>query len=325
LQPDAKIYVAGHRGLVGSALLRELRALDYRNLVTRDHAQLDLTDQADVRRFFSDERPEYVFLAAARVGGILANSTYPADFIGENLAIQCNVIEEARRTGVERLLFLGSSCIYPRDCPQPIREEYLLSGPLESTNRPYAIAKIAGVEMCWASNRQHGTKYLAAMPTNLYGPGDNYDAQTSHVLPALIRKIHEAKLHGALEVTLWGTGTARREFLYSDDMAAACVFLMSLPALAFERFLDARADQPPLVNIGCGDDLTILELAELVKDVLGYEGTFSFDTTKPDGTFRKVLDVSVLRSLGWTNRTSLRDGIALAHADYVARDRTCRD
>jgi GDP-L-fucose synthase len=318
LEQDAKIYVAGHRGLAGSAIVRELGRLGYRNVVTRSHAELDLTQQAAVRDFFRETRPEYVLLAAAKVGGILANSTYPADFIGENLAIQTNVIEEARRSGVKRLLFLGSSCIYPRDCSQPIKEEYLLTGPLEASNRPYAIAKIAGIEMCWASNRQHGTRYLAAMPTNLYGPGDNYHAQNSHVLPAIIRRVHDARLNAEREVLIWGTGKPRREFLYSEDMAAACVFLMCLPDDRFADLLEARPDQPPLVNIGTGEDLTILELAELVKDVLGYEGGFSFDTSKPDGTFRKLLDVTLLRKLGWQAKTTLRSGIALAHQDFLS-------
>lgn len=319
MELDAKIYVAGHRGLVGSALVRELKKRSYRNLLVRTRTELDLKNQAAVRLFFQAERPQYVFLAAAKVGGILANNTYPADFIDENLAIQSNVIEEARSTEVERLLFLGSSCIYPRDCPQPIKEEYLLTGPLEPTNRPYALAKIAGVEMCWAYNRQHSTRYLAVMPTNLCGPGDNYDLQTSHVFAALIRKVHEAKLNSQPEVVLWGTGRARREFLYSDDLADACLFLMNLPDGEFDDLLNGRPDQPPLINIGCGEDQTILRLAELVKDVIGYTGRFGYDTTKPDGTLRKVLDVTRIQSLGWRARTSLKEAIQLAYADYLRR------
>jgi GDP-L-fucose synthase len=258
-----------------------------------------------------------LFLAAAKVGGILANNSYPADFITDNLTIQNNVIHEAWRCGVKRLLFLGSSCIYPRDCPQPIKEEYLLTGPLEPTNRPYAIAKIAGVEMCWAYNRQYSTRYLAVMPTNLYGPADNYDLETSHVLPALIRKIHEAKVHDRPEVVILGSGKPRREFLYSDDLADACVYLMTLPP---ERFQDltARADGgPPLINIGYGTDQTILELAELVRDAIGYAGRFSFDSTRPDGTFQKLLCADRLENLGWRPRVTLHDGIRFAYADYL--------
>src|SRR5688572_9223008 len=277
-----KIYVAGHRGLAGSALVRRLRAAGYSNLVLRTHAELELTDAAAVRRFFEAERPQHVLLAAAKVGGILANDTLPADFIRENLAIQTNVIHEAWRAGVNRLLFLGSSCIYPRDCPQPIKEEYLLTGPLESTNRAYALAKIAGVEMCWSYNRQHGTRYLAVMPTNLYGPGDNYDLQKSHVLPALIRKAHEAKQAGAKELVVWGTGRPRRELLYSDDMAEACVFLLQLQSEDFERLVSPQS--LPLVNIGVGTDLTIAELAGLVCEVVRFRGALRFDTSRPDGT-----------------------------------------
>lgn len=316
---NAKIYVAGHRGLVGSALMRGLTARGYSNIATRAHDELDLIDQGAVSAFFQTNRPEYVFLAAAKVGGILANNTYPADFIRENLAVQSNVIHEAYRCGVKRLLFLGSSCIYPRDCPQPIKEEYLLTGPLEATNRPYALAKIAGIEMCWAYNRQYSTHYLAVMPTNLCGPGDNYDLQTSHVFAALVRKVHEAKLNNQPEVVVWGTGRPRREFLYSDDLADACLFLMNLPDDRFNDLLDWRPDQPPLINIGCGEDQTILQLAELVKDVIGYTGRFRFDTTKPDGTLRKMLDVTRLQNAGWRARTSLRDAIELAYADFLRR------
>ena len=254
-----------------------------------------------------------MFLAAAKVGGILANDTYPADFIAENLAIQGNVIQEAWRTGVKRLLFLGSSCIYPRDCPQPIKEDYLLTGPLEPTNRAYALAKIAGIEMCWAYNRQHGTKYLCAMPTNLHSPGDQYDLANAHVLPALIRKIHEAKSKGQPEVVLWGTGKPRREFLYSDDAASACVFLMNMDDAQFASALGSDSARPPLVNIGSGKDLTVLELAELIRETIGYVGSFRFDESKPDGTLRKLLDVKRLENFGWRPNTSLRDGIKLAY------------
>ncbi|TRZ56760.1 MAG: GDP-L-fucose synthase [Rhodocyclaceae bacterium] len=317
MQPDSRIYVAGHRGLVGSALLRQLERRGCRNIIVRTHAELELTEQSAVRDFFDSERPEQVFLAAAKVGGIHANNTYPAEFIYSNLAIQTNIIHQAWRHNVKRLLFLGSSCIYPKQCPQPIKETSLLTGPLEETNRPYALAKIAGVEMCWSYNRQYGTRYLAAMPTNLYGPGDNYDLNNSHVLPALIRKVHEAKQGHAAEVSIWGSGTPRREFLFSDDMADACLHLMNLDDALFNKFLGA--DAPPLVNIGYGEDLSILELAELVKETLGYAGNFVLDPGKPDGTPRKLLDVSRLNALGWKARTSLKDGIRLAYADYLGR------
>lgn len=313
------MYVAGHAGLVGSAIVRRLRHHGFANLLTRTHAELDLTDQAAVRSFFKAHRPEYVILAAAKVGGIVANNTYPAEFIDQNLAIQTNVISESRANGVERLLFLGSSCIYPRDCPQPIKEQYLLTGPLEPTNRPYAIAKIAGIEMCWAYNRQYSTRYLAVMPTNSYGPGDNYDLQTSHVLPALIRKLHEAKVDALPEVVIWGSGRPRREFLYSDDAADACIFLMNLADDAFDHLTSSALEEPPLVNIGCGEDLTILELAELIRGVVGYAGRFRFDTSKPDGTPRKLLSVERLRQLGWSPRIDLEEGIGLAYRDYLAR------
>ena len=314
---DSRIYIAGHRGLVGSAIVRCLSAAGYTNLITRTHAQLELMDQAAVRKFFDKERPEYVFLAAAKVGGILANDSYPADFIYQNLAIQSNVIEESRRAGVKRLLFLGSSCIYPRDCPQPIKEDYLLTGPLEPTNRAYAIAKIAGIELCWSCNRQYGTRFLAAMPTNLYGPGDNYDLQKSHVLPALIRKMHEAKERGDIEVIVWGTGKPRREFLYSDDMADACLFLMNLPEQEFSSLI-THSSSPPLINIGCGTDLTIDELAETIASIVGFAGRLRFDTAKPDGTPQKLLDVGKLRQLGWKPRVALRDGIGSSYKDYLA-------
>jgi GDP-L-fucose synthase len=307
VSPSAKIYVAGHTGLVGSALVRALRDSGFRNLVLRRHKELELTNQAEVARFFSQERPEYVILAAARVGGILANNTYPADFIDQNLAIQSNVIRHAQMTAVKRFLFLGSSCIYPKHCPQPIKEEYFLTGPLEATNRPYAVAKIAGIEMCSAYNRQYGTSFLAVMPTNLYGEGDNYDLKTSHVLPALIRKMTEAQQEGSKTATVWGTGKPRREFLLSDDMADACLFLMGLPDDQFEEL--AGREPAPLVNIGCGQDLTIRELAENIADVVGFTGELIFDTSKPDGTPQKLLDCSRLNSLGWKRSTPLRAGL----------------
>jgi GDP-L-fucose synthase len=314
MQQNAKIYVAGHRGLAGSAIVRALRQKGYSNILVRTHAELDLTDQATTRQFFEREKPDYVVLAAARVGGILANNTYPAEFIHQNLAIQTNVIHEAYRAGVRRLLFLGSSCIYPRDCPQPIKEAYLLTGPLEPTNRPYALAKIAGIEMCWSYNRQYGTKFLAAMPTNLYGPGDNYDLASSHVLPALIRKMHEAKQRGDAEVVVWGSGTPLREFLYSDDLGDACVVLLELPEDRFDTLV--AADRTPLINIGCGADHSIRRLAEQVAEVVGFTGQLRFDTTKPDGTPRKVLDVSRMKNLGWTPKHALEIGIARAYQDF---------
>jgi GDP-L-fucose synthase len=304
---DSRIYIAGHRGLVGSAIHRELLRLGYNNLLTRSHRELDLCDEVDVDKFLSNEKPEFVFLAAARVGGILANQSYPADFIRDNLIIQTNLIESSRIAGVKRLLFLGSSCIYPRLCPQPIREDYLLTGPLEPTNRPYAIAKIAGIEMCWSYNRQYGTRYLAAMPTNLYGPNDNFDLANSHVLPALIRKTAEAKASSAKEVVVWGTGTPRREFLYSDDLAQACCFLMNLDDARFGSLL--TEDSPPLINIGAGEEVTIRELAETVARVLDFHGALVFDASKPDGTPRKLLDVSLLHSLGWRRTVGLEEGI----------------
>ena len=315
MQKNSKIYVAGHLGLVGSALMRGLQAKGYTNLITRTHAELDLTCQAQVCEFFAQEKPEYVLLAAAKVGGIHANNTYPAEFIHQNLAIQTNVIHESWRNNVQRLLFLGSSCIYPKDCPQPIKEEYLLTGSLEPTNRPYALAKIAGIEMCHAYNRQYGTRYMAAMPTNLYGPGDNYDLNNSHVLPALIRKMHEAKLSEAAEVVVWGTGTPRREFLYSDDMADACIYLLEQSEYRLQALFNE--DTPPLVNVGCGEDLTIRELAELVKSVVGYTGKLVFDTSKPDGTMRKLMDVNRLRQIGWMASTKMYKGIENAYKSYL--------
>ena len=322
MERSARIYVAGHRGLVGSALLRNLVKQGFTNLITRTHAELDLTNQTEVRAFFEAERPDFVFLAAAKVGGIMANDTYPAEFIRDNLAIQTNVIHEAWRSGVQRLLFLGSSCIYPRDCPQPIREEYLLSGPLEPTNRPYAVAKIAGIEMCWAYNRQYGTQYLAVMPTNLYGPGDNYDLEKSHVIPALIRKMHEAKVNVVDSVTLWGSGKPLREFLYSEDMAGACLFLMDAPDEALAS-LTAPA-VVPLVNIGYGEDLSIRELAEQIGRVVGFAGRIVWDDTKPDGTPRKLLDSARLRAAGWRPQVNLQDGLKAAYQDFLANQAKAR-
>ncbi len=305
MNPNARIYVAGHRGLVGSAICRALEAGGYRNLVTRTHAELDLTDQAAVRAFFEEVRPEYVFLAAARVGGILANDTRPAEFIRDNLLIQTNVIDAAHRTGTRKLLFLGSSCIYPKHAPQPIKEEYLLSGPLEPTNEWYAVAKIAGIKMCQAYRRQYGFDAICAMPTNLYGPGDNFDLETSHVLPALIRKFHEAKESGAPSVTVWGTGTPRREFLHVDDLADACLFLMQ------------HYEGEEIVNVGVGEDISIGELAELIRQAVGYTGAVVFDTTKPDGTPRKLLDVGRIHALGWRARIPLAEGIRATVEAYV--------
>ncbi len=322
MNKDAKIYVAGHRGMVGSAIVRNLQAKGYTNIVTRTHQELDLINQAAVDSFFAQEKPDYVFLAAAKVGGIVANNTYPAQFIRENLAIQTNIIHAAYVNDVKRLMFLGSSCIYPRMAPQPMSEECLLTGPLEPTNRPYALAKIAGIEMCWSYNRQYGTKYLAVMPTNLYGPGDNYHPENSHVIPALIRKFHEAKIAGAKKVVVWGTGTPKREFLYSEDMADACVFLMSLTCEQFDSLLGSDESKtsrfdPPLVNIGVGDDLSINSLALIVKEVIGYSGNIEFDTSKPDGTPRKLLDVSKLTAAGWKSSTSLHIGLGWAYSDFI--------
>ncbi|WP_395701111.1 GDP-L-fucose synthase family protein [Aquabacterium sp.] len=319
---EAKIYVAGHRGLVGSAIVRRLASAGYRRLLLRTHAELDLTDERATRAFFDAERPDFVFLAAAKVGGIVANNRYPAEFIRDNLAIQTNVIHAAHLAGVQRLLFLGSSCIYPKFAPQPMREDALLSGPLEPTNRPYALAKIAGIEMCWSYNRQYGTRYLAAMPTNLYGPGDNYHPENSHVIPALLRRLHEAKVSGQPSVTVWGTGTPRREFLYSDDMADACVWLMQLDDAAYGALLGSDESvsgrfEPPLVNIGVGHDVTIRELAELIARTVGYTGALVFDASKPDGTPRKLMDVSRLARSGWHARTPLAEGLQTAYRDYL--------
>ena len=320
---DAKVYVAGHRGLVGSAIVRNLQAAGYPHLLLRTHAELDLTDAHATRAFFDTEKPDYVFLAAAKVGGIVANNSFPAEFIRDNLVIQANVIHSAYLNGVKRLLFLGSSCIYPKLAPQPMREVDLLTGPLEPTNRPYALAKIAGIEMCWSYNRQHGTKYLAAMPTNLYGPGDNYHPTNSHVIPALLRKFHEAVKRGDESVTVWGTGTPRREFLYSDDMADACVYLMALSDERYQALLGSDESatgrfEPPLVNIGVGHDVAIAELAELVRQTTGFKGQIVYDRDKPDGTPRKLMDVNLLSRTGWTARTALVDGLRSAYAEFVA-------
>ncbi len=365
MKPSEKIYIAGHRGLVGSALMRRLslpspacgrgaggEGRGYTNIVTRTHAQLDLTVQAEVEAFFELEKPDYVFLAAAKVGGIHANNTYPAEFIRDNLAIQTNIIHAAYKNNVKRLLFLGSSCIYPRLAPQPMKEEHLLTSELEPTNRPYALAKIAGIEMCWAYNRQYQTQYLAVMPTNLYGPGDNYNLMNSHVIPAMIRKFHLAKLAAernwaAIEqdeakngpipqdlkdrllatcnlqlepaVSVWGTGTPKREFLYSDDMADACVYLMNLPDDKFVSLLgqDRNDGLAPLVNIGVGHDLSIRELAETVAATVGYQGKLEFDASKPDGTPRKLMDVGRLNAMGWGAKTGMREGLAAAYRDFL--------
>ncbi|MBY5886392.1 GDP-L-fucose synthase [Rhizobium ruizarguesonis] len=303
---DVKIYVAGHRGMVGSAIVRRLKAGGYTNIVTRSHAELDLVNQAAVAEFMNAERPDYIFMAAARVGGIHANNVYRAEFLYQNLMIETNVVHAAWQAGVERMLFLGSSCIYPRDCPQPIREEYLLTGPLEQTNEPYAIAKIAGVKLCESYNRQYGTRYVSAMPTNLYGPNDNYDLNSSHVMPALIRKVHEAKVRGDQQLVVWGSGRPMREFLYVDDMADACVFLME------------RDVSEGLINIGTGEDITIRELAETVMMVVGFKGEIVYDQTKPDGTPRKLMSVDRLSAIGWKATTSLSDGIALTYADFAS-------
>ena len=305
MNKSSRIYVAGHRGLVGSAICRRLDAEGFTHLLTRRSDELDLTRQAEVEVFFQREKPDYVFLSAAKVGGILANNTYPADFIYKNIMIQSNIIHASYANGVRKLLFLGSSCIYPKFAPQPIKEEYLLTGELEPTNEPYAVAKIAGIKMCQAYNSQYKTNFISVMPTNLYGPGDNFDLETSHVLPALIRKFHEAKTGQSPFVTIWGTGTPKREFLYIDDLADACVFLMN------------NYDAAGIVNIGVGDDISINELARLVKRLMGYSGEIVYDSSKPDGTPRKLLDVSRLNSLGWKAKISLKEGIARTYEWYV--------
>lgn len=320
---NAKIYVAGHRGMVGSALVRELNLLGYCNIVTRNRDELDLTNQATVNLFFETEKPAYVFLAAAKVGGIFANDTFRGEFIYHNMMIQNNVIHAAYIHGVDRLMFLGSSCIYPKLAPQPLKEEYLLSGPLEPTNQPYAVAKISGIEMCWSYNRQYGTKYLAVMPTNLYGPGDNYHPENSHVIPALIRRAHDYKMRNEPEFVVWGTGTPRREFLYCEDMAEACVYLMMLPQEDYDFFLNDAT--PPLINIGTGEDITIAELAKTICEVVGYTGKVVFDTSKPDGTMKKLLDVSLLNSRGWEATTSLDEGLRVAYRLFIEQQKVDED
>jgi GDP-L-fucose synthase len=307
LEKNAKIYIAGHRGMVGSAIFRKLLREGYTNLLTRTSAELDLKNQQAVVDFFATEKPDYVFLAAAKVGGIIANNTYRADFLYENLMIQNNVIHQSYINGVKKLLFLGSSCIYPKLAPQPLKEEYLLTGLLEDTNEPYAIAKIAGIKMCDAYRAQYGCNFISAMPTNLYGYNDNYHPQNSHVLPALIRKFDEAKRNGDETVSIWGSGKPMREFLFADDLATACYFLMQ------------AYSEPHLINIGTGEDLTIKDLALLIQETVGYEGKLTFDSTKPDGTPRKLMDVSKLHSLGWKHQIELKEGLKLAYQDYLAR------
>ncbi|MFD1142470.1 GDP-L-fucose synthase family protein [Larkinella insperata] len=308
MEKEAKIYVAGHRGMVGSAIVRKLRTEGFDNLLVRTSSELDLRNQAAVEAFFETEKPDYVFLAAAKVGGIVANNTYRADFLYENLLIEANIIHQAYRTGVKKLLFLGSSCIYPKLAPQPLKEDYLLSGFLESTNEPYAIAKIAGIKLCESYRRQYGCNFISAMPTNLYGPNDNYDLQSSHVLPALIRKFHEAKINGQPAVEVWGTGSPRREFLHADDLADACFFLM-------ENYNDEL-----FVNIGTGVDETIRELVDQVQQVVGYEGEVRWNTDKPDGTPRKLMDVSRLHAMGWQHRIELKDGLEMTYQDFLANE-----
>ena len=315
-ESNSKIYVAGHNGLVGSAILRSLTRKQYTNLIVRSHSDLDLTDQKAVQKFFNAEKPEFVILAAAKVGGIYANSSYPAEFIHTNLEIQTNIIHQSYVYNVKRLLFLGSSCIYPRDCKQPIKEDYLLTGPLEPTNRSYAIAKIAGIEMCRAYNKQYGTDFIAAMPTNVYGPGDNYDLENSHVLPALIRKMHEGKINNRKSVSVWGTGRPRREFIYSDELADACVYLLNLPNDML-RTIVMNGERAPLVNIGCGKDMSVMELAVMIKEITGYSGELEWDTSKPDGTPRKLLDISLIRQTGWEPSMSVRKGIEMTYQSYL--------
>jgi len=315
MNKNSKIYVAGHAGLVGSALMHKLKIAGYNDIITRTHRELDLTRQIEVEEFFAKEKPQYVFIAAARVGGIYANNTYPADFINDNLAIQQSIINAAYKNETDRLLFLGSSCVYPRNCPQPMKEEYLLTGSLELTNRPYAIAKIAGIEQCWAYNRQYGTRFIAVMPTNLYGPQDNYDLENSHVLAALIRKIHQAKVNNVPPVTVWGSGMPRREFLYVDDLADACIFLINLPEKQYNKLL-LNDMQTPLINSGWGKDSSIKELVDVVKEVIGYTGNVQWDTSKPDGMPRKLLNIDKMNGLGWMPKVNLREGIRLAYSDY---------
>jgi GDP-L-fucose synthase len=307
MNKNSKIFVAGHRGMVGSAIERRLKSAGYSSVITRSRTELDLLNQQAVHDFMQAEKPDYIFIAAAKVGGINANNIYRAEFLYQNLIIEANLIHAAHQAGVQRLMFLGSSCIYPKLAPQPLKEEYLLTGPLEPTNEPYAIAKIAGIKLCEAYNHQYGRQYISAMPTNLYGPNDNYDLNNSHVLPALIRKAHEAKVRGDMELVVWGTGSPLREFLYADDLADACVFLME------------SGYAGTLVNVGCGYDVSIKELAELVVDVVGFQGGLKFDSTKPDGTPRKLMDVSKLTNLGWQASTKLSEGVSRAYADYLSR------
>jgi GDP-L-fucose synthase len=319
MDKNSKIYVAGHKGLVGSAIVRKLESEGFENLVLRTSKELDLRNQSDVSGFFEKEKPEYVYLAAAKVGGIVANNTYPAEFIYNNLMIQNNVIHSAYLSGVKRLLFLGSTCIYPKLAPQPLKEEYLLTGPLEPTNDAYAMAKIAGITMCRAYNRQYGTRFLAAMPTNLYGPNDNFDLEKSHVLPALIRKFHEAKTGGGDNVVLWGTGTPRREFLHVDDLADACLFLMNLAEETYDSLLASgpQSPAPALINIGSGEEISIRELAILIKEVIGFTGELELDASRPDGTPRKLCDVSKLHGLGWRHGITLEEGIRSVYRWYL--------
>lgn len=314
---NKRIYVAGHRGMVGGAIVRRLASLGFDNIITKTHAELDLTDQAQVRAFFEREKPDEVYAAAAKVGGIHANNSYPAEFIYVNLMVEANLIHEAWRAGVNKLLFLGSSCIYPRMAEQPMTESALLTGKLETTNEPYAVAKIAGIKLCESYNRQYDTDYRSVMPTNLYGPGDNYHPLNSHVLPALIRRFHEARVAGAPSVTIWGTGQAKREFLYVDDMARACVHVMDLPKTTYAANTETMESH---VNVGSGEDLSILELAHVVKDVTGYHGLIETDPSKPDGTPRKLLDVSRLKALGWAPQVDLVAGVRLAYADFLERE-----
>ncbi len=319
MNKSAKIYVAGHRGLAGSAIVRKLNAEGYTKLIVRTSNELDLRNQADVAVFFERERPEYVFLAAAKVGGIVANNTYPAEFIYDNLMIQSNIIHQSYLTGVKRLLFLGSTCIYPKHAPQPMKEEYFLTGPLEPTNDAYAVAKIAGITMCRSYNRQYGTQFLAAMPTNLYGPGDNFELETSHVLPALMRKFHEAQASATPTVTVWGSGTPKREFLHVDDLADACLFLMNLPKDEFLSIL-THCDSPALINVGSGEERTIRELALLIKEIVGFTGALEFDGTKPDGTPRKLSDIGKIATLGWRHKIKLENGIRRTYEWYRASE-----
>lgn len=315
MKKNEKIFIAGHRGMVGSAILRALESQGYTNIITRTHKELDLTNQQATNDFFSLEKPDYVFLAAAKVGGIQANNTYRGDFIYQNLMIQSNVIHAAYKNNVKRLLFLGSSCIYPKNAPQPLKEEYLLTGSLEPTNQPYAIAKISGIEMCWSYNRQYDTRFLAVMPTNLYGIGDNYHPENSHVIPALIRRVHESKINNNSILTVWGTGSPRREFMYSEDMADACIYIMNLSEQQYNSFINEK--KAPLINIGVGNDITIKELVNSICEVIGYEGEIVFDTTKPDGTMRKLMDISLLSNHGWKAKTDFKHGLELAYNDFL--------